>query len=150
MPTTRSVSSVHALEAIQSSMPPKDKKLTPYQARNLSYVKPSAPNFLKALHAQVNGNRGPAGADDDEDGYEQRDPNRPAIPTRPRELEEQQDGEEQIDELEGAQVVVLKEGRHLTAEEVHKERGTGKPMTVWERGGRYPRPSRSAVSRLSD
>lgn len=106
--------------------------MPPRAERNISYNAPQVPAFLQKLHAQVNGNRsggsrgaGPRPGEGDEldevlarEGIEYSDPADGGADAA-------DDGEE-IWEADGAQVVVLKEGRHLTAEEAERLRKEGK------------------------
>lgn len=101
-------------------MPPKHTNAQ-YRSR-LAYDAGSQPAFLRALQAQVSGKPFPT---DDEDGgdWEQLDANRPAIPRRPDAPDREaagSDGEDEGDEK--PQVVVLKEGKHLSELEVINEK----------------------------
>lgn len=91
------------------------------------------PAFLQRLQNRVAGR--PDEDDEDEDdefeyGGEGRVPipKRPAIPTRPADQPgsaDEDDGREEEDGEEGPQIVVLKEGKHLSEREVENERRKG-------------------------
>lgn len=95
-------------------MPPK------FTSRQLAYEAPPVPSFLQKLHSQVNQNRG--SINDKRAGNRQEETSEfdsllgigssSGKDTRPEEEEE--------DEFDGAQVVVLKEGKHLSKEEASK------------------------------
>lgn len=114
------------------------KELTRAQlSSRLSYSQ-HTPAFLRRLHNQYSGHRGHD--DDDENGEEDRlDPEfedydrgsgRPPIPRRPSIPERPPDdpgsaGEDDDDDDERPQVVVLKEGKHLTEREAENVRRKG-------------------------
>lgn len=115
-------------------MPP---KTTNAQYKNkLAYNSGTQPAFLRALQARLSGKPDPTlrnrnGDDDDEDAgdWEQLDSNRPAIPRRPDDASQsagagnsKHDEDEEDFDDERPTVVVLKEGKHLTAFEVTNEK----------------------------
>lgn len=115
-------------------MPPRSDEresgLSKREAKGLSY-KAEVPAFLQQLHAQVHGRAKPVGEprvhdDDGEDPVlaflgatptgEERGKPRPERDTAPR-----GDGYDSDNDLEHAQIVVLKEGKHLTKEDYLQE-----------------------------
>ena len=93
-------------------------KLSKQQARSLSYQAPETPSFLRALKAQVAGStnaKRSRGNDEFDEllaggGGDRLDAN------------DINDDDDDDDDLAGAQIVVLKEGKHLTKEEMHAVR----------------------------
>jgi len=99
-------------------MPPKPKELTRGQlTKGLGYQE-NVPSFLRALHARVNN---PYGNDEDENAPQS---DRPPIPTRP---EGEASGDEESGE-EKPQVVVLREGKHLSELEAENEKRRAKGL----------------------
>ncbi|KDN41983.1 hypothetical protein K437DRAFT_295473 [Tilletiaria anomala UBC 951] len=96
-------------------------KMNARAARSLQFSGPPVPKFLQSLHSQVHGSQGSGSkasrGGDELDELLSLDPDRPMIPVRPGGPENDQ-GEISGDEWDGAQIVVLKDGRHLTADEV--------------------------------
>lgn len=131
--------------------------------RNLQYSAPEVPSFLQKLHAEVNGGRGGSGAfggggggpsrrrvdkdedDDGNDGFANLLTGDQDAGARRSKQADSQDGEDEgeADEWEGAQVVVLKEGRHLTegelkaAQEEQRERNASKGEATSSRNSSY-------------
>ena len=100
------------------------KEPTRYQLSSKLAYNSHTPAFLQKLQRRVAG-----GADEDEDDEYEYDgsgrppiPRRPSIPERP-EGDPGSAGEDDVDEA--PQVVVLKEGKHLTAYEAENERRIG-------------------------
>jgi len=109
---TRTTPPTSTLYVVGSSTPvmsgadaDENPRLSAREARNLTY-KPQVPSFLQKLHAQVHGRP--------HDAPEPWDDVAPIDRKREREASDAVDSE---DELEHAQVVVLKEGKHLSREE---------------------------------
>jgi hypothetical protein len=102
-------------------------------SRQLAYAPPPVPSFLQKLHSQVNQSRGNIndkrsrrGDDDDEAATSEFD-DLLGIGSTSKSAKGGTDGKEEAlsegeDEWDGAQVVVLKEGRHLSKEEASKDR----------------------------
>lgn len=102
--------------------------LSAREAKNLSYTS-EVPSFLQNLHAQVHGSRHNAARarhhdEDDEDpvmaflgANSENQTKRPSSEAAPR-----GDGYDSDNDLEHAQVVVLKEGKHLSKEEYMDQR----------------------------
>lgn len=103
-------------------------------SRHLAYAPPPVPSFLQKLHSQVNqsrGNindkRGRRGDDDDEAAPSEFD-DLLGIGSSSKSAKREPNSkggdlsDEEEDEWDGAQVVVLKEGRHLSKEEASKDR----------------------------
>lgn len=127
--------------------------------RNLQYSAPEVPSFLQKLHAEVNGGRGGSGAfggggggpsrrrvnedgdDDGNDGFANLlTGGQDAGASRSKQADGQDgEGEGEADEWEGAQVVVLKEGRHLTEGELKaaQEEQRGKNAAKGEAKGSH-------------
>jgi hypothetical protein len=107
-------------------MPPKHTNAQ-YRSR-LAYTTGNQPAFLRALQAQISGKPLPTdqGGDSGSGDWEQLDANRPAIPRRPDAPDEgdaERDGSDDGDEGdERPQVVVLREGKHLSELEVINEK----------------------------
>lgn len=96
----------------------------------------STPAFLQRLQAQVSRQTGRRVGDVDYDEdepqveFESLDADRPAIPVRPRSPKPDDDAAKDTDEEpedERPQVVVLKEGKHLTTAQVENEKRIGAP-----------------------
>ena len=108
------------------AMPPKHTNAQ-YRSR-LAYTAGNQPAFLRALQAQISGKPLPTDGDEDSGSgdWEQLDANRPAIPRRPDAPDEgagERDGSDDEDEGdERPQVVVLREGKHLSELEVINEK----------------------------
>ncbi|PWN52441.1 hypothetical protein IE53DRAFT_367208 [Violaceomyces palustris] len=141
-------------------------KLTKQQAKSLRYEAPHVPKFLQALKDQVNnssnyGSKGGSGGRRDEfddffspsenfDDGRDKDGGRASMrgksdPSFVRGEEGEEEGEE--DDLEGAQIVVLKEGRHLTREEMEEERERIKSGKVLEKeGGKSEDPGKNKIA----
>jgi hypothetical protein len=103
------------------------KEPTKHQLSSRLTYSQSTPAFLRKLQSQV------SGFPDDDSGDENQEfeddgsgrppiPRRPAIPERP--ADDPGSGEEDLDD-EAPQVVVLKEGKHLSAREVQNEKRKG-------------------------
>jgi hypothetical protein len=108
-----------------ASMAPKEPTKHQLSAR-LSYSQ-RTPAFLRKLQSRVSG---VPGDDSDEDPeFEDDGSGRPPIPRRPpipeRPASDPGSGDDDRDD-EAPQVVVLKEGKHLTAREVENEKRKGK------------------------
>lgn len=98
-------------------------------SRQLAYAPPPVPSFLQKLHSQVNqsrGNindkRGGSRRDDDDEGPSSEFDDLLGVggassKNAKRDRDDKGEGSEEEDEWDGAQVVVLKEGRHLSKEE---------------------------------
>jgi hypothetical protein len=109
-------------------MAPRSRDPTNAQlSARLRYAEGAAPAFLARMRAQVAGH---AYDGEDDPAYEFEDvegreaiPRRPAVPVRP------DDGEGVLDEDDGEdeapQVVVLREGKHLSGREAENERRKG-------------------------
>ncbi|KAL4062882.1 hypothetical protein J3A83DRAFT_4301130 [Scleroderma citrinum] len=101
------------------------KELTRHQLSSRLQYESRTPAFLQRLKNKVQG-----GADEDEDEPQYYDdgsgrppiPVRPAIPQRP---EDDRGSASEDDADEQPQIVVLKEGKHLTAREAENERRKG-------------------------
>lgn len=94
-------------------MPPKS---------NVQYSAPAVPKFLQSLHAQVNGGRGAAGPSTSRDG-EPEDELSAMFREASRGGHDEPEGDADDvsgDEWDGAQVVVLKDGKHLSREELEQ------------------------------
>lgn len=92
--------------------------LTAQQAKSLSYQTQAVPSFLKALHSQVNGPRnykdqGEGGGGDELDDL---------VGCGSGGIRRGDSFQEEEDEFEGAQIVVLKDGKHLSREEALREK----------------------------
>ena len=102
-----------------STMPPKEPSRYQYSSR-LTYNE-HTPAFLRRLQNKVSG-----AADDEDDDFDewQAASGRPPIPRRPtppqRPAEDPGSAEEDDDPDEKPQVVVLREGKHMTAEEAER------------------------------
>ncbi|EJD42601.1 hypothetical protein AURDEDRAFT_152833 [Auricularia subglabra TFB-10046 SS5] len=123
-------------------MPPKQRELTRNQVSSRLAYNASTPAFLQRMQAQVSRQTGRRFGNDDENDeddeapqveFESLDAERPAIPVRPRSPKPQRgagrrgsrSGSEKEDEEpedERPQVIVLKEGKHLTKEEAENEK----------------------------
>lgn len=115
-------------------MPPRRKEvdespvhLTAQQAKNLTYQTQQVPSFLRALHSQVNGSRNYKDQQNQSAGDELDDlvgigSSSGSRTDRDREGEFGKEDIDDEDEFEGAQIVVLKDGKHLSREELDKER----------------------------
>jgi hypothetical protein len=116
------------------SMAPRKDPTNAQLSSRLRYAEGDAPAFLARLRAQVAGRS--YDADEDEPAYEFEDgeggrpaiPRRPPVPTRPDETEGTLDEEDAEDEA--PQVIVLKEGKHLSEREAENERRKGLPFHV--------------------
>ncbi|KAN0138789.1 protein of unknown function (DUF4604) domain containing protein [Lactarius tabidus] len=106
------------------------KEPTKHQLSSRLTYSQSTPAFLRKLQSQV------SGFPDDDSGDENQEfeddgsgrppiPRRPAIPERP--ADDPGSGEEDLDD-EAPQVVVLKEGKHLSAREVQNEKRKAKGL----------------------
>lgn len=103
---------------ISLSMPPK------FTSRQLAYEAPPVPSFLQKLHSQVNQSRG--NINDKRSGGRQEETSEfdsllgigPS--TSNREGKSSRAKEDEEDEFDGAQIVVLKEGKHLSKEEAYR------------------------------
>src|ERR1700747_3421826 len=112
-------------QLLTTSMAPKEPTKHQLSAR-LSYSQ-NTPAFLRKLQSRVSGIPG----DDSDENLEFEDdgsgrppiPRRPPIPERP--ASDPGSGDEDRDD-EAPQVVVLKEGKHLSAREVENEKRKGK------------------------
>jgi hypothetical protein len=118
---------------------------TPKQFSSRLAYNAQTPSFLRKLQNRVAGHPEEDEEEDREDReWEQLDPNRPAIPVRPSgdsedkwrnkdDMEEKaKDGDEEDDfEDERPVVVVLKEGKHLTVEQVENEKRIGEYRGVF-------------------
>lgn len=106
------------------AMPPKHTNAQ-YRSR-LAYNAGSQPAFLRALQAQISGKPLPVDDEESSGDWEQLDANRPAIPRRPdapdEESAERDGGDDGEEGDERPQVVVLKEGKHLSELEVLNEK----------------------------
>ncbi|KZW03548.1 hypothetical protein EXIGLDRAFT_758895 [Exidia glandulosa HHB12029] len=118
-------------------MAPKQRELTKHQVSARLAYNSTTPAFLQRLQAQVSRQTGRrVGDDDDYDEdepqveFESLDADRPAIPVRPRSpppdrtRNDDRDGPSDEDEPddERPQVVVLKEGKHLSAQQAENEK----------------------------
>ncbi|GJE85543.1 DUF4604 domain-containing protein [Phanerochaete sordida] len=89
----------------------------------------NVPAFLQRLQNKVTG-----GADEEDDEYEYDGsgrppiPKRPAIPTRPDDDPGSADEEQEDRDDEAPQIVVLKEGKHLSEREVENEKRAAKGL----------------------
>ena len=89
------------------------------------------PAFLRRMQGNLGGRRGSDEEDDDE--FEYGGPGRPPIPRRPAIPERPDDDPGSADEDDGdekPQVVVLKEGKHLSEREVENEKRRGALLVV--------------------
>lgn len=99
-------------------MPPK------FTSRQLAYDAPPVPSFLQKLHSQVNQGRG--NINDKRSGSRREETSEfdnllgIGSSSSNKEGEESRAKEEEEDEFDGAQIVVLKEGKHLSKEEASK------------------------------
>ncbi|KAG6337109.1 hypothetical protein ID866_1983 [Astraeus odoratus] len=123
------------------SMAPKE--LTRHQLSSRLQYQSRTPTFLQRLQNKVRG--GPTDEDEDEPQYYDDGSGRPPIPVRPAIPERPSDdrgsaSEDDADEL--PQVVVLKEGKHLTAREAENERRKAKGLPLL--------PSDDESSKLED
>ncbi|MBW0511459.1 hypothetical protein O181_051174 [Austropuccinia psidii MF-1] len=139
-------------------MAPRSNKIKPHQFKNLTFTD-HRPKFLANIDATLRGSKsddkyaldGPGiGSGSRFEETEVLDPNRPAIPIRPKESDDEEpqivaeenffelvhllDEDEEPDE-EAPMVVVLKEGNHLTkdeaeAEKVHQRDNTQIPLSA--------------------
>lgn len=115
------------------------RRLSARDAKNLQYT-PQLPSFLQQLHAEVHGSR--ASRTPQHEEGDEADPvlaflgetggAAPKHEPAPR-----GDGYDSDDDLAHAQVVVLKEGKHLSKDEYLSERGkaeasTPEPRTCYE------------------
>lgn len=106
-----------------------NKEPTRHQLSSRLQYSQRTPAFLQRLQNRVSGT-----ADEDEDDEYEYDgsgrppiPKRPAIPERP---EDDPGSGEEDDGDETPQIVVLKEGKHLTEREVENEKRKGKPVSI--------------------
>lgn len=86
------------------------------------------PTFLLKMQQRVSGARADDDDDDDDDEYEHDGSGRPPIPKRPAIPERPDDDPGSANEDDGdekPQVVVLREGKHLSAREVENEKRKG-------------------------
>ena len=87
------------------------------------------PAFLQKLQKQVNGSGGGGESDEEDDEWEYDGsgrppiPKRPAIPERPADNPGSADEDDDLDEK--PQIVVLREGKHLSEREVENEKRRG-------------------------
>jgi hypothetical protein len=106
-------------------MAPKEPTKHQLSAR-LSYSQ-NTPSFLRKLQSRVSGF--PGDDSDENPEFEDDGSGRPPIPRRPpipeRPASDPGSGDEERDD-EAPQVVVLKEGKHLSAREVENEKRKGK------------------------
>jgi len=97
-------------------MPPK------FTSRQLTYEAPPVPRFLQKLHSQVNSSRGNINDKRGGEASSEFDDLLGVGPSGNRQSnsvgKQNGDNSEGEDEWDGAQVVVLKEGKHLSKEEV--------------------------------
>jgi len=103
-------------------MAPKEPTRAQLSSR-LSYSQ-KTPSFLLKLQNRIAGN-----PDDEEDEFEYHDSGRPPVPRRPAIPERPEDNPGSADEDDGdekPQVVVLKEGKHLTEREAENIRRKGR------------------------
>jgi hypothetical protein len=130
-------------------MAPRNREPTNAQlSSRLRYDQGDAPAFLSRLRAQVSGH---AHHDEDEPSYEYEDefdggdggrppiPRRPPIPTRPdgeAGSGDERDGKGTLDEEdaedEAPQIVVVKEGKHLSEREVENEKRKGVKISPYQ------------------
>jgi hypothetical protein len=104
-------------------MPPKHTNAQ-YRSR-LAYNAGSQPAFLRALQAQISGKPLPPDNDESSGDWERPDASRPAILRRPDAPDGDAAEHDSGDDEEGderPQVVVLKEGKHLSELEVTSEK----------------------------
>ncbi|OSX58905.1 hypothetical protein POSPLADRAFT_1059996 [Postia placenta MAD-698-R-SB12] len=89
------------------------------------------PTFLLKMQQRVSGARADDDDDDDDDEYEHDGSGRPPIPKRPAIPERPDDDPGSANEDDGdekPQVVVLREGKHLSAREVENEKRKAKGL----------------------
>lgn len=112
-------------ELLTTSMAPKEPTKHQLSAR-LTYSQ-HTPAFLRKLQSRVSGTTD--GDSDEDPEFEDDGSGRPPIPRRPpipeRPASDPGSGDEDRDD-EAPQVVVLKEGKHLSAREVENEKRKGK------------------------
>lgn len=100
------------------------KEPTRYQLSSRLAYKQNTPAFLQRLQNKVAG----VPDEDEDDEYEYDGSGRPPIPKRPAIPERPDDDPGSADEddgEEGPQIVVLKEGKHLSEREVENEKRKG-------------------------
>lgn len=100
------------------------KEPTRHQLSSKLAYQGRTPAFLQRLQNRINGSRD----EDEDDEYEDDGSGRPPIPKRPP-IPERPDDEpgsaEEDNDDEAPQIVVLKEGKHLTGREVENEKRRG-------------------------
>ncbi|EKM57791.1 uncharacterized protein PHACADRAFT_116105 [Phanerochaete carnosa HHB-10118-sp] len=117
------------------------KEPTRYQYSNKLSYQSNVPAFLQRLQNKVSGT---ANDEDDDDEYEHDGsgrppiPRRPPIPTRPDD-EPGIAGEDDQDD-EAPQIVVLKEGKHLSEREVENEKRKAKGLPLLPEGDESSAP----------
>ncbi|KAH8802028.1 hypothetical protein DL96DRAFT_775484 [Flagelloscypha sp. PMI_526] len=146
-------------------MPPRKEPTRAQLSSRLAYSE-RTPAFLQKFKAKLSGHA----VDDDEpqyeydgdDRYESIDTSRPAIPVRPTSppptnstpaRNDRDEDEEDDDEWQDAQIVVLKEGKHLSEKEAEdirrKEKGLG-PLASSETAVPELNPSRTKTKKLRE
>ncbi|KAI0926246.1 hypothetical protein AcW1_008463 [Taiwanofungus camphoratus] len=106
------------------------KEPTRHQLSSRLAYNAHTPAFLLRLQHRVAGTRG---EDEEDDEFEYDESGRPSIPRRPSIPERPEDDRGSADEDdvdEKPQVVVLKEGKHLTERDVENEKRRGKFIAV--------------------